>query len=95
MRPVSFTYSALLGAPASILKGVLAVRAVLNGKIIAPPLAESLVIMRQSLAGKPAVALVSSKKMRRLFSLSLIVSKPKFSVPSVRQSKPHRGSLSR
>ena len=48
-------------------------------------------MMRQSLAGKPAVVDVSSKKSRRLFSFILMVSKPKFSVPSVRQSKPtHR-----
>jgi hypothetical protein len=52
---------------------------------LAPPLAESLAISRQSLVGK-LPTLVSSKKIRRLFSFSLIVSNPKFSLFT--QSKP-------
>src|SRR4029077_232639 len=58
-------------------------------KKLAPPLALSLIVMRHLFAGKPAETLVSSKKMRRLFSRRTIVSKP--NPPGGGQSKPtHR-----
>ena len=47
--------------------------------LLAPPLEESLKVSRQSLEGKLAVELVSTARMRRLFSLIRIVSKPKLS----------------
>jgi hypothetical protein len=47
--------------------------------LFAPPLAESLAVSCQSLEGNPELTEVSSNLIRRLFSFSLMVSKPKLS----------------
>ena len=58
-------------------------------KKLEPRLAVSLAINRESLAGNALMTLVSSKKIRRLFSLRTMVSEPK-AIP-LAQSKPtHR-----
>ena len=85
-RPVLSTKIELVEAPAVMVNGVLAPVESSIENLLEPPLAESLAIRRQSLAGKPADVLVSSKWMRVLFSLSRIVSNPKFSL--LTQSSP-------
>ena len=86
MRPVLSTKIELVAAPAVMVKGVLAPVMSSIENLLAPPLAESLAIRRQSLAGKPTCVEVSSKWIRRLFSFSRMVSKPKFSL--LTQSRP-------
>src|SRR5262245_17216490 len=65
-RPVLSTKIELVEAPAVMVNGVLAPVESSMENLLEPPLAESLAIRRQSLAGKPAEVLVSSKWMRVL-----------------------------
>ena len=85
-RPVLATKTELVGAPAVIVNGTFAPVISSIENLLAPPLAESLAVSCQSLAGNPAAVDVSSNLIRVLFSLSLIVSKPNDSL--LTQSSP-------
>src|SRR6185295_14839304 len=85
-RPVLSTKIELVAAPAVTVKGTLEPVMSSIENLLEPPLAESLAVSCQSLAGKPVPVLVSSNLMRVLFSFSRMVSKPKLSL--LTQSRP-------
>ena len=85
MRPVESAKIEFVAAPAVMVNGTLEPVMSSIENLLEPPDAESLAVNCQSLVGKVPTE-VSLNLMRVLFSLSLMVSKPKLSL--LTQSKP-------
>ena len=77
--PMLLTKSELDGAAPRIVKGTVAAVTSSIENRLTPPVVVSFAVRRQSVAGKPAVVLVSSKSSRVLLCLSFWMSKPKVS----------------